>query len=287
MADRKMEESLLQFTSITGASTDREGGIVGPFSTREARKYLDKYRRADVAIDAYFNNPNEFSGPTRQQTAPTAPPSNTKLTTLFNNYKDTDDDEISAEGTIAFCQDLDVDPEDVVLLAVAFELKSPRLGHWSLKGWVDGWKALGADSIPAMQAILPQLSNKLASDSDYFKKVYNFTFQFSKPENQRSLGTENAVAFWSLLLPHGMKGGALSHIKAESGDGDVSMEDEEGWKPEYIQWWFDFLAEKSIKGVSKDTWTMLVAFLRTSDSKFSNHSAEDDFVEYAKTRLSK
>ena len=41
------------------------------------------------------------------------------------------------------CEDLAVDPEDVVLLAVAYELKSPRMGVWNRKGWVDGWKRIG------------------------------------------------------------------------------------------------------------------------------------------------
>lgn len=36
-----------------------------------------------------------------------------------------------------------MNPEDVVLLAVAFELKSPRVGEWNRKGWTDGWKSLG------------------------------------------------------------------------------------------------------------------------------------------------
>lgn len=56
---------------------------------------------------------------------------------------DPDGDDISVDGTIRFCEDLSVDPEDVVLLAVAYELKSPRMGEWSRKGWVDGWKNVG------------------------------------------------------------------------------------------------------------------------------------------------
>lgn len=37
------------------------------------------------------------------------------------------------------------------------------------------------------------------------------------------------------------------------------MEDgnEEGWRLEYNQIWFDFLAEKGGRGVSKDTWLMV------------------------------
>jgi hypothetical protein len=40
--------------------------------------------------------------------------------------------------------------------------------------------------------------------------------------------------------------------------------DEEGWKE--IQWWFDFLNQKGIKGVSKDTWVMVrLHFIHPSD----------------------
>lgn len=56
---------------------------------------------------------------------------------------DSDGDDITVDGTIRLCEDLNVNPEDVVLLAVAYELKSPSMGQWSRKGWTDGWKALG------------------------------------------------------------------------------------------------------------------------------------------------
>ncbi|KAG5637704.1 hypothetical protein H0H81_003560 [Sphagnurus paluster] len=76
-------------------------------------------------------------------------------------------------------------------------------------------------------------------------------------------------------------------------DGDVSMEHEDGWKPEYVQWWFDFLNEKGGRGVSKDTWIMFLDFVRSINAQFSNYDMEaawpstiDDFVEYAKARLS-
>jgi DCN1-like protein 1/2 len=69
------------------------------------------------------------------------------------------------------------------------------------------------------------------------------------------IGTDVAQAFWALLLPHGMKGGALAHKKQDCDD--VIMEPQEGFKPEYVQWWFDFLNQKGGKGVSKDTWNMV------------------------------
>lgn len=94
------------------------------------------------------------------------------------------------------------------------------------------------------------------------------------------------------MLPHGLQGGALAHI-TDASDEDVDMESQEdGWKPEYLQWWFDFLNEKGGKGVSKDTWNMVcfpffqeqfrlnsfrrqfLDFIRTINSKFSNYDME-------------
>ncbi|KAF5366764.1 hypothetical protein D9758_006504 [Tetrapyrgos nigripes] len=294
MVDRKMEENIAQFCAVTGASV------------KDAKRFLEKYKKLDVAVDAYFNDPNPAPTPSRRHEGP----STSKLNTLFDKYKDPDGDEITANGTIKFCEDLDVDPENVVLLAVAYELKSERLGEWNRKGWLEGWKSLGCDTIPAMKTALVRLGDRLGSDPEYFRKVYQHTFDFARNEGQRSLGEvlshylgmfaqtktflgiEIAQAFWSLLLPVGLKGGALSHIVNKDGDNDISMNGEEGWKDEYTDWWFEFLAEKGGKGISKDTWAMFLDFVRTIDAKFEKYDLEaawpstiDDFVSWAKERL--
>ncbi|KAH8822657.1 defective in Cullin neddylation protein 1 [Flagelloscypha sp. PMI_526] len=262
----------------------------------DARKFLKKYKTVEAAMNAYYDNPNEFGKPGHKSTNSSSGPSTTKLNALFDKYKESDSDSIAIDGTIQFCSDLGVDPEDVVLLPVAFELKSPRMGEWTRKEWVEGWKNLGSASL-SMGAVLPRLRTKLASDPEYFKNVYNYTFNFAKQEGQRSIGLDTAQAFWQLLLPFGFKGGALSHVVEQDEDesGDVPMSSpEDGFKEEYIQWWFDFLEEKGGKGVSKDTWQMVRQFIRTIDSKFEKHDDEaswpsqiDDFVAYARGRLGK
>jgi len=279
MGDKKTEEAITQFCSVTSATT------------KEAKKFIDKYKRLDVAIDAYYTNPNEFGN--RRQAESTAVPSTSKLNALFTRYKDADGDEISVDGTIKLCEDLEVNPEDVVLLAIAYELKSERVGEWKKQGWIEGWKNLHCDSIPSMRSALGPLRSKLGGDSTYFQKVYNHTFDFARNQGQRSLSIENAQAFWGLLLPHGFSGGALSHVESRDDDNDVQMSGaRDGFKEEYIQWWFDFLNVKGGKGVSKDTWQMLFDFIRTINYDFSNYDMEaawpstfDDFVEYAKERL--
>lgn len=224
--------------------------------------------------------------------------------TALTSYKDPDGDEITVDGTIKLCEDLEVDLEDVVMLAVAYELKSPRMGTWTRQGWIDGWKTLRyipvlpfhcsirplvtfflgfrCDNMASMKKILSDLRDKLASNPEYFKNVYNHTFDFARSEGQRSLGKfifqivsithpvlimngslialETAQALWALLLPHGLQGGALSHLgtTVADADNDVKMDRvEQGWTKKQTQLWFDFLAKKGMKGISRDTWQMV------------------------------
>jgi DCN1-like protein 1/2 len=121
--DKQMEENIVQFCGVTNAST------------RDARRYLEKYKRIDVAINAFFSDP--------PPPAAAGAPSTTKLNTLFDKYKDPDEGDIRVEGTMQWCEDLGISPDDVVTLALAFELGSKSLGEWQKKEWVDGWKKLG------------------------------------------------------------------------------------------------------------------------------------------------
>lgn len=81
------------------------------------------------------------------------------------------------------------------------------------------------------------------------------------------IGTETAQAFWELLIPHGVKGGALGHVEEEtSGDEEdeemeADVELEPGWSEKHTQWWFEFLSEKAGKGISRDTWNMVRRFI--------------------------
>lgn len=218
---------------------------------------------------------------------------------------DPDEDEITVEGALKWFEDLRVKTEDVVLLPIAYELKSPTVGSFPRQQWIDGWKSLGCDSIPSMQAALPRLRSKLANDPSYFASVYNYTFEFAKSGTQRSITVETAIAFWESLIPYGLTGRALAHTsegdtdEETDDDEDTPMDVEEGWRTEFTQWWFQFLTEKGGKGISKDTWTMVLRpnclsffspltprsqflhFVRTIDSKFQNHSYEGQLINLA------
>ncbi|KAI0673143.1 hypothetical protein C8Q78DRAFT_702535 [Trametes maxima] len=64
--DREMDDRVMQFSSVTGASS------------KDARRYLTKYKRLDQALDAYYNDP----GAGARSTA-----SSSKLGALFDKYK--------------------------------------------------------------------------------------------------------------------------------------------------------------------------------------------------------
>lgn len=93
---------------------------------------------------------------------------------------------ILASGTEQFCIDLNVDPSDVVMLVVAYHLKAPKMCQFTQTGWVEGWRELECHSLEALQAKLPALRKEL-ENNEIFRKIYAFTFDFSREENQKGL----------------------------------------------------------------------------------------------------
>ncbi|KAG8993681.1 Scaffold-type E3 ligase [Tulasnella sp. JGI-2019a] len=269
----KKDAAIAQFQAVTGASHS------------ESTKYLKKHGyRVDVAVDQFFSDGGS-TGTSQTQ----GPALETKLNELFNRYKESVDS-IGIDGTIKMGQDLNVEMEDVVMLALASELGSTSVGVWPKQGWISGMKSLQCDSITSLKAAIPRLRQKLSSDPEYFRKVYNHTFIFGLEQGQRSLPIESAVAFWSLLLPIGLEGGALSHV--DNDNETTPGSNQTGWKVEHNQWWFEYLQRKNVKGISKDTWSMFLDFVRTIDDKFQKHDTEgswpsqiDDFADYAREKV--
>jgi len=72
----------------------------------------------------------------------------------------------------------------------------------------------------------------------------------------RAQATETAKGLWNLLLPHGLKGGAIS----APGDVDVSGKNLPASQSRTIEWiamWFQFLDDRGLKGISRDNWLMV------------------------------
>ncbi|KAG8215191.1 Cullin binding-domain-containing protein [Butyriboletus roseoflavus] len=242
---RSTKDTYADFCSITGASL------------KEARRYLDKHKRLDAAIDAFFQE----SGSRRTDSGA----STSKLTTLFEKYKDPDGDLISTQGTVQFftelgfkqdAEDLEGEDDTPKLLSLAYELQSPSLGEWTRKGWMDGWKSIGCDTIDGMKTALTRLEAKLGSDPTYFRTVYNYTFNFARSEGQRSLVKDTALEYWKSLLYFAVGKEALRHAPADDEE-DVDMDVGQGWTREHTEMWLEYMKARDDVAVSKDTWQMV------------------------------
>lgn len=220
-----------------------------------------------------------------------------RLSALFDKYADdSDKDRITIEGAMQMCEDLDITPDDIVMLPLSFYLRSPSLGTFERDRYIEGWRTIAStgsnssgtrcDSVEAQQALLPRLRDEIKHDAPVrgelgvdskhglFHRVYEFTYAFARPEGQKSLPLDSAVAFWDVLMPHAPSFGTGA----------------DQFTQRQLNLWKTFLATKHPqRAISKDTWTLFLDFTKEIDASFSNHDVDaawpsqiDEFVEWAK-----
>lgn len=225
---------------------------------KDAQSILSKYKNdLNRAVDAVFNGQVKVSR---------SKASATKITSIFNKYKDSDD-EIGIAGTINYLKDLDTEPEEPVVLTLACKLESPGEGRFSKSGFVNGWKNLGADTLAGMKEQVDIYKRELVDrQSTTFEQTYEFTFKYNLQEGQRMLPLETAMAYWGLLL-----------------EGKFSKLDQ----------WLEFVSQEYKKSISRDTWKMVLEFARyvDEDPTLANYDPEgawpsviDEFVDYVRAK---
>lgn len=163
-----------------------------------------------------------------------------------------------------YLEDLGMDLEEVGVLALAMELSAPTQGIFDRSGFVKGWQTLGISDLKGMKEHAATLTPALkASNSDLFKRTYLNTFSFALTPPSRTLPLETALVFWDLLL-------ADTFTRFEQ--------------------WKEFLTEKG-KGVSRDTWNLLLDFSQTVKDDLSDYDETeawpvviDEFVAWSKAR---
>lgn len=93
-------------------------------------------------MEAFWSDPTAIRNAerAREQASPNLVP---RLNALFDKYSGgKKNDTIEIDGTIQWCKDLEVDPEDAVMLAVAELCKASEMGSFERKGWIEGWAKL-------------------------------------------------------------------------------------------------------------------------------------------------
>jgi DCN1-like protein 1/2 len=182
------------------------------------------------------------------------------LEELYNRYKDVYNDMIMADGITLLCADIQVDPQDIVMLVLSWHMKAATMCEFSKQEFIGGLQSLGVDSLEKLREKISFMRSEL-KDEQKFREIYNFAFGWAKEKGQKSLALDTAIGMWQLLFA------------------------EKHWP--LVDHWCQFLQTRHNKAISRDTWSQLLEFAKTVDPGLSNYDSEgawpyliDEFVEY-------
>lgn len=159
-----------------------------------------------------------------------------------------------------------VDPTDVIMLAIAWEMRAATMCVFTREEWTRGMTEMGCETIDALRSSFGSLRDRL-KDPDAFRDYYQFCFGFAKDPGfgVRTLPIEVAVQMWQMTI--------AEHFPL-------------------LPRWLAFLEETNIKAVTKDVWDMLLTFATDVDEDMGNYDEDgawpvliDDFVEWYKEKL--
>lgn len=172
---------------------------------------------------------------------------------------------------MAYLEDLDISPEDVRSLTLAYLLNSPKMGVFTKKSFVGIWQQYKIFDLKGMKNFIIKFHEALihkgiSSASGYvdlqgddlsLQGMYNYAFGFlMEVENQRLLDIETAIEYWKLLIPIIITSYMVEITPIDEEDFITSVN-------ERINQWYEFLIEeKSKKAITYDTWSMFYLFFK-------------------------
>ncbi|KAG2447128.1 hypothetical protein HYH02_007874 [Chlamydomonas schloesseri] len=249
--NKAQKAMLSEFRSATGASDK-----VGLECLAEAQFDVEK------AVDHFFTSgAADQAGSRGGRRAAEA---------LYRRYKEPGEEHIGVDGVQRFCEDLGVEPADIVMLVISYHMGAAVMCEYSQEEFVSGLVKLGAETLARLRAKLPELRASLAKP-DTFRAVYAFAYDFSREKGQKCVQLDSAVGMWRLLLesPHAGPN---------------------AWP--LVEDWVGFLeARHANRAIAKDTWQQLLDFIRSVKPDFSNFDENsawpyllDEFVEHMREK---
>lgn len=195
--------------------------------------------------------------------------SESKINQLFDQYKDSLEDAILAEGIENLCNDLQLNPDDFKVLVLAWKLNASQMCRFTKSEFIQGLKNMKTESIKGIQHKLNEITSELKRDTENFKDLYRFTFKFGLDVStgQRILPTDIAILLWRLVFTNN--------------------------EPPILDRWLLYLEKNPhIRGIPKDTWYMFLNFCEFIGDDLSSYddteawpSLFDDFVEYENDQM--
>jgi len=183
----------------------------------------------------------------------------------FRSYLEGDSTEIEPAGTMKLCEDLNVAPENVALLVIAWKATAAKMGTFTSQEWLGCMQPLRVADAPTLASKLPQLT-QLLDDPATFKDVFRYAYQYlrSALENpaQKSIDKESAMSMLKVLLT-----GRWSQL------------------PLFLE----FLKQHNIKVITRDQWQSIHEFQATVGDSLAAYNVDsawpvllDEYVEWAR-----
>lgn len=192
-----------------------------------------------------------------------------KIEAMFEKYKDETEDAILVSGMERFCQDLGVNPAEFIVLVLAWKFNASKMCRFTKDEFVDGCKLLKVDNVNSIKHKMADIEKEIRGNNEDFRELYKFTFGFGLDvdEGQRSLPASMAIPLWKLVF------------------GECA--------PVYMDKWYEYIEERGVKVIPRDTWNMFLHMAESIKSDFSNYdefeawpSLFDDFVEAQRHKVS-
>jgi len=182
---------------------------------------------------------------------------------MFAAYKDPTEDRIGPDGVESLCKDLNIAPDSMTALILAWKLGAEEMGYFTKDEFTNGIQNLGVNDISSLRTTLLSIEDKTKYTTPEFTELYKFAFGFCcDKNNKKSVDIETAATMVELVLSKG------PHTKK----------------------FVDFLKQnKTYKVINKDQWLCFLEFSKMIKPDFSNHDGSeaswplliDEYVEYA------
>lgn len=248
-------------------------------SAKEAQKDVESFKQNTTTINQQQQQQQQQASTTTTTSSNTTPPVISTSTTptkpkstddktvasLFEQYLQISKDEditsdcITISGLIKFAEDLEVDPQDIVMLILLYKIGSTKQYVVTKDQFINGFKSMNCNNLDQIKSALPKLRQEFNQPkSALFREVYNFSFDYNKEPEQKGFAAEDAAATWTLLL---------------------------GGKYEKIEAWNEFIL-KNGRPIQRDTWKLFLNFVQDIGTDISKYQDDgswptiiDDFVE--------
>jgi len=193
------------------------------------------------------------------------PPPSKWFEDQFHVFVDEAEESIGPEGVEQLCNSLGVDPADVLILVLAWQLGAKQMGYFSRDEWLSGTTMLGvATSYESLLERLKQVYTAARKRHESLRDLHMFTHKFCREEQKKNIEVGAAVAMLQLLHGEAYRAkipGLCEFLQAH----DTATK----------------------RGVSADEWSMMLNFFQEVDDDCGNYNEDgawplllDDFVEW-------